>query len=346
MILPLCWRLRTKGHLLEAACRYRYSRRDFTSGHVSKGLSVQASGDTLAYQYINGESSVSDKYSKRSTCVMVHGMLGQGKNLRSFARRIVRKYPFFDVLLVDLRGHGKSPRSFPNAKFNSVENCAVDLYNLFDTLEIEPDVLIGHSFGGKVATAFIKHSIEVGDGVLPRTWVWDSVIGNFDPSVLPKHNSTMQVLEALKCLENPIKSRNLIKHFESYDISPGIMNWMMTNLVVNPAEPGTYLWAFDLECCIELFESYCKTDLSDLFEHLPLVDQFPKPETPILNFVRAGGNLVWNENCLEAMNEACGNAPIGQVAIHDVPDVGHWVHVEAPELVFDLLERNTLTKFV
>ena len=83
---------------------------------------------------------------------MVHGMLGQGKNLRSFARRIVRKYPFFDVLLVDLRGHGKSPRSFPNAKFNSVENCAVDLYNLFDTLEIEPDVLIGHSFGGKVAT--------------------------------------------------------------------------------------------------------------------------------------------------------------------------------------------------
>ena len=30
---------------------------------------------------------------------------------------------------------------------------------------------------------------------------------------------------------------------------------------------------------------------------------------------------MWDENCLEAMNEACGNAPIGQVAIHDVPDV-------------------------
>lgn len=345
MNFPLRSRLLAKGYLLNVACQYGYSRRAFTSVRVSRGPRVQAGGDTLAYQYINGESSISGKHGKRSTCVMIHGMLGQGKNLRSFARRIVRKYPFFDVLLVDLRGHGKSPTSLLNAKFNSVENCAVDLYNLFNALEIEPDVLIGHSFGGKVATALIKHLIEVGVGVLPRTWVWDSVIGNLDPSVLPRDNSTTQVLEALKDLENPIKSRNLIEHFGSYGISPAITNWMSTNLVVNPAVPGTYLWAFDLECCVELFESYCKTDLTDVFEQLPLVDQFPKPETPVLNFVRAGGNLIWNENCLEAMNEACRNAPPGQVAIHDVKDVGHWIHVEAPEIVFDLLEQNTLIKF-
>mgnify|MGYP006103730893 FL=1 len=306
--------------------------------------------NTIAYQYIHGDENIYNKDNKRNTCVMIHGMLGQGKNLRTFARRIVKQYPFFDVLLVDLRGHGKSPSFFPNAIKNNVENCAIDIYNLFKVIEVAPDVIIGHSFGGKVALSLMKHTLLNSDGnayqILPRTWIWDSVAGTIDPSTLPTKNSTLQVLKALQNIKVPVKSKNVLSTFEKYDIGPGIANWMTTNLVPNPEKPGTYLWAFDLPCCVELFESYCETDIYDVIDELPLIDSFPNAnEAPILNFVRAGGNLIWDEDRVTEMDDICSSAYGNQVSIYDVPDVGHWIHVEAPNIVFDLLDQNTLSKF-
>ena len=121
---------------------------------------------------------------------------------------------------------------------------------------------------------------------------------------------------------------------------------MTTNLVPNPEKPGTYLWAFDLPCCVELFESYCETDIYDVIDELPLIDSFPNAnEAPILNFVRAGGNLIWDEDRVTEMDDICSSAYGNQVSIYDVPDVGHWIHVEVPNVVFDLLDQNTLSKF-
>ena len=273
----------------------------------------------------------------------------------TLSRRIAKKYPF-DVLLVDLRGHGKSPSSFSQAETNNVENCAIDVYNLFKKLNIEPEVVIGHSFGGKVALSLMQHTILMNGiennnttsayQVLPRTWIWDSVAGTLDPSTLPKANSTSQVLKALQNIKVPVKSKNVLSTFEKYDIGPGIANWMTTNLIPNADESGTYLWAFDLDCCIELFESYCQTDVYDLIDNLPIIDSFPNAdEAPILNFVRAGGNLIWDNERVQEMNDICNSAYGNQVAIYDVPNVGHWIHVEAPNVVFDLLDKNTLSKF-
>ena len=45
------------------------------------------------------------------------------------------------------------------------------------------------------------------------------------------------------------------------------------------------------------------------------------------------------------MDDICSSAYGNQVSIYDVPDVGHWIHVEAPNIVFDLLDQNTLSKF-
>ena len=151
---------------------------------------------------------------------MVHGMLGQGKNLRSFARRIVRKYPFFDVLLVDLRGHGKSLVRFQTQKIQQRGKLRRRPLNLFNVLEIEvSDVLIGHSFGGKVATSFLKHlnllgrlplCHEPGYGILSlSTLTFGFAKTQFDS----------QVLEALKGLENPIKSRPFSLSLSLSDIS-------------------------------------------------------------------------------------------------------------------------------
>ena len=93
------------------------NRIDLTNNALILEISNNAfenNNNTIAYQYIHGDENIYNKDNKRNTCVMIHGMLGQGKNLRTFSRRIVKQYPFFDVLLVDLRGHGKSPSFFPS----------------------------------------------------------------------------------------------------------------------------------------------------------------------------------------------------------------------------------------
>src|SRR5262245_6922805 len=83
--------------------------------------------------------------------LLLHGILGSQMNLRSFARRLVEAYPQWRIVLPDLRAHGDSPTLAPP---HTVEACAADLRELAQSLGLEPELICGHSFGGKVALAY------------------------------------------------------------------------------------------------------------------------------------------------------------------------------------------------
>lgn len=57
--------------------------------------------------------------------ILLHGLLGKGKNLTSLAKLLQND---FDCLLVDLRNHGQSFHSDEN----SLDDHAQDLFNLLD----------------------------------------------------------------------------------------------------------------------------------------------------------------------------------------------------------------------
>src|SRR5438067_11845085 len=78
----------------------------------------------------------------------LHGILGRGINLRTIARRFVEARPGWTAWLVDLRGHGRSPKGAPNP---SLETAARDVLNLAAQADLPLAALVGHSFGGKVA---------------------------------------------------------------------------------------------------------------------------------------------------------------------------------------------------
>ena len=44
----------------------------------------------------------------------LHGLLGAGGNLRTIARRFIAARSRWSAYLVDLRGHGRSPKSTPD----------------------------------------------------------------------------------------------------------------------------------------------------------------------------------------------------------------------------------------
>jgi lipase len=86
--------------------------------------------------------------------VCIHGVAQHGGVFRDLGERLAAAGR--SVLAVDLRGHGESKREPPW----DIETHRNDLLRTLDALQIERATLIGHSFGGLVATAFAASSKE------------------------------------------------------------------------------------------------------------------------------------------------------------------------------------------
>ncbi len=83
--------------------------------------------------------------------VILHGLLGSLDNWKGFQKRLRER---FDIILVDLRNHGLSPKT----ESCDYEVMAADLDDLFSELQLSPSIVLGHSMGGKVAMQFALQS--------------------------------------------------------------------------------------------------------------------------------------------------------------------------------------------
>lgn len=77
------------------------------------------------------------------TLVIAHGLYGSGRNWGVIARRLADRR---DVVAVDMRNHGESPR-FPTQSYPEM---AEDLAEVIESVGAPVD-LLGHSMGGKAA---------------------------------------------------------------------------------------------------------------------------------------------------------------------------------------------------
>jgi len=75
---------------------------------------------------------------------IIHGLFGSLSNLSGLARELVSD---FDIILVDVRNHGRSPTN----KSMTYPEMANDIFELADSLDIKEFSVIGHSMGGKIA---------------------------------------------------------------------------------------------------------------------------------------------------------------------------------------------------
>lgn len=94
---------------------------------------------TLNHIYINNG---------RPLVVMLHGLQS---SLETFTPLIPELEKYFSLLLVDQRGHGKSP---PTGTDYTAEAMARDLKDLLDELHIKKAFFLGHSMGGRTVLAF------------------------------------------------------------------------------------------------------------------------------------------------------------------------------------------------
>src|SRR5437879_732681 len=85
--------------------------------------------------------------------LFLHGIFGRGGNWRTIAQRWVTAHPRWGAALVDLRMHG---RSTGIRGPHTVAAAARDLRALEERLAGGVRGVLGHSFGGKVALAYLE----------------------------------------------------------------------------------------------------------------------------------------------------------------------------------------------
>ncbi|KFK32034.1 hypothetical protein AALP_AA6G191500 [Arabis alpina] len=292
----------------------------------------------LAYDLVQGalvkwrwkeDKSVPDT----PTALLLHGILGSGKNWGTFARRLAHEFPTWQFLLVDLRCHGDSA-SLKKRGPHSVASTASDVLKLVGQLKLTPRVLVGHSFGGKVVLSMVEQAAKP----LPRpvrAWVLDATPGKVRAGG-DGEDHPRELISFLRKLPKVVLSKReisnaLIKEGFSNDVA----QWVVTNLRPTGPSSSSFSWVFDLDGIAELYQSYEDTNLWNFVENLP--------RGVHVNFLKAERSLHrWALEDLQRIHaaEEIASEEGGGVEMHVLEDAGHWVHTDNPDGLFRILSSS------
>ncbi|CAA0837672.1 alpha/beta-Hydrolases superfamily protein [Striga hermonthica] len=297
--------------------------------------------DILAYDLVQGAdvrwSYILDKtVPQPPTAVLLHGILGSRKNWGTFARRLAQQFPKWQFLLVDLRCHGDSA-SLKKRGPHTVASAALDVLKLLGHLKLTPRVLVGHSFGGKVALSMIDQAAKPLARPV-RVWVLDATPGK----VRAGGDGTDRPAELISFLNTFPKTvsskREIVEALLQDGFSKDVAQWVVTNLRqsgVNGASSSSFSWVFDLIGISEMYQSYEDTNFWKLVEEVP--------RGVHINFLKAERSLHrWAIEDLHRIHVAEEQAAEegGGVEMHVLEDAGHWVQADNPDGLFRILSHS------
>ena len=292
----------------------------------------------LSYELVQGalvKYTVEEKKGPHPpTCVFLHGILGSRRNLLSFAKRMAEEMPSWQFLLVDLRCHGQTNTESTESgerRFgeDSVESAARDVIETLQSLKFYPHMLVGHSFGGKVAMSMV-HQFSQGERnkVLPRpvqVGVLDTVPGD---AWARTGDHPKDTINFVRTLDTPFASRkHLVDSLTGAGFTIEGAQWMTTNL--KPAKDGNkgeLDWVFDLDGIKDMYSSYEATNLWPMLE--------TQPKGLEVDFVRAERSaFVWAE---EDVNRLLNTG----ARIHFLENSSHWVHIDNPNSLLNIMKPS------
>lgn len=319
--MPLVSHGRLHGSLMRSIVRIGQSF--FSSSSSSPGLHYEE----LVFERTENE----EQNESESVSIVLHGLLGTGRNLRTFVNLLFNGLVSDDtcstnhrVLLMDLRHHGKSNQIYDPRGPDTIENAAKDVIRTVEKAHpgVGVERIIGHSLGGKV-------SLEVARQLDRPSQVWtlDSFPFSFDESSKRNALGVLKVLETIAGIVQPLESRaELYEILENHGFSKGLQQWLGSNLVGN--EDDGYVWNFHIPGVFNLYESYGKTDYSDL-----LVEP---PDQCHVEIIRALESKGWDEESIDKLHHLSSNSR-GMTRVHELENAGHWLHAENPSGLVELM---------
>ncbi len=245
--------------------------------------------------------------------LMTHGMFGAGSNWRGIARKVNERRPEWGIVLVDLRLHGRSEDGEPP---HTIAAAADDIRALAAELG-SVEAIAGHSLGGKVMLA-ARALVSVG-----QTWLLDS-----SPSqrigAHAEDNSVVRVLGDLESLPRTWAKRDqLVAALIEKGHDTMLAQWLAMSAM--PDAQGTLTLRFELPALRALLADYFAVDLWDSLDH---------PDGGGVELVIADRSPTFSDDDKLRLARAPSH-----VRAHHL-DAGHWLHIEAPAAVIELLSQH------
>ncbi|KAL6840301.1 hypothetical protein ACP4OV_030111 [Aristida adscensionis] len=296
----------------------------------------------LAYDLVQGNLVQWNSFTDKSipdppTAVLLHGILGSRKNWGSFAKRLAQEFPMWQFLLVDLRCHGDSA-SIKKRGPHTVASTALDVLKLIVQLRLNPRVLVGHSFGGKVALSMVEQAAKPLARPV-RVWVLDATPGKVRAGG-DGEDHPAELIEFLRRMPTQVSSKQevvdaLVKGQFSVDVARWVATNLQRNSTLGPRSSSNFSWTFDLNGISEMYKSYEDTNLWRIVENVP--------RGVHINFLKAERSLHrWALEDLQRIHTAEELAADegGGVEMHVLEDAGHWVHADNPDGLFRILSST------
>lgn len=256
---------------------------------------------------------------------LLHGILGQGGNLRTVAKRWISHRDDTGAVLVDLRNHG---RSLDLAPPDDLAACAADVERLAAALGRPPAAVLGHSFGGKVALKMAQRAYERG-APLEQLWVLDSTVGSRRAEEIDAHpGSTQAIVKRLESMPATFASREWFTATLAEDgLPPSLIAWLAMQV---QRDGEGYRFGPDMARIRDLLKSYFAEDL------WPVVEV---PQARRVHVVVAGQSTTFRAADRERLR-AAELSTGGATKMHLFEDSAHWVHVDAADALDAALSAN------
>lgn len=246
--------------------------------------------------------------------VILHGLYGSSDNWVSMARQLESD---FHVIIPDQRNHGRSPHTATHTYEGMVE----DLHRLFTTLNLSNVNLLGHSMGGKTAMLFalkypkLVKKLIIAD-ISPRNYSEQTNYGE----ITNNHKYIIEALQSLKLAEAHSR-QDLDNQLEAYIKAPVLRQFLLKN-IDRDNQQGFY-WRLNLPVIAASLE-----EVMDGFSHLP--DNISADIETV--FIKGENSPYIQEEDLLAARKRFKGAQVVSI-----PDAGHWLHAEQPELFYKTL---------
>ena len=233
--------------------------------------------------------------------LILHGLFGTADNWQTLGKRFAKNYTVF---LIDQRNHGRSPHD----SVMDYPHMADDLRQFMQENWIHRAHILGHSMGGKTAMEFALRNPDMTDRV---------IVVDIAPKVYPPGHE--QIFKALYSIDPAqVSDRGEAEVALSRQISDqGIRLFLLKNL--SRRKEGGFRWKMNLD---SIYQNYAK-----ILDKPSVMDPFHGESL----FIRGG-----QSNYVEESDEQLIKTYFPSAHLVTVPRVGHWVHAEAPDQLYQL----------
>lgn len=250
--------------------------------------------------------------------VIVHGLYGSSDNWLTVGKKLSARYK---VYMIDQRNHGHSPKS---EEF-SYDLMKEDLAGFFEQHRIEKAMLLGHSMGGKVAMSFAADYPEKIEKLIIADIAPKDYFLLNDESQYYLHRDILRAM--LEIDFSVMHSRKEVEAYLNGRIdSTAIVQFLLKN-VHRKKEDHSFEWRLNVRALYDNLDEIISGVNERWFE-----DRQPIFNYPVFFIKGEKSNYILPED-YKAIQRIYPHA-----VIKTIPDAGHWLHAEQPQLFMEALE--------